>query len=761
MNSDPASIIKNRIINLLGCHEGDRGVLRNIALNYLSRRRSSSPELPALVYKAIARRYPEINSWSWLDGKSGFEPEHRDQKHLMAYSKSNSASFRATVAFDDKCPTAILEILSKDDSEYVRINVARNRNTSVEALEELSIDNSQKVRIAVAENPNTSLSILSRLATDKDIMVRHAIAENNNTPYDVVISLVKDKSSEVRSKLIFKLHKDALTLLALDKSDEIRSTIARIEAIPFTTQDILSRDNNENIRFLLADNKSCNPAVLEYLSNDASDSVRLAISNNSNTTEDIRNKLIYDFSKHEDWRYRLAIAKNTKTPHDILEQLSEDDVINVRKGLATNPAINEALAKKLTAELCITEPENNDKLFNTFDSEVVVALIAGSIERITTSSKAPIFDTFLHKLGDFSIQEQNTLLKDLKKLEEVYSLEFMNSSLLPREMIFALLSEICDSALEREDAGLLIDLADQPDMPPELLRRIACSDPVYSVLCALAGNESTPSDILLKLAKYDYSEGGAAYISNKSITDDLLNKIVASGGPLKARLFVASHPATSCETLLLLADDQSEDVRIALARNESAPDELLSHLAKDCSSLVRMCVAKNKNTNVHCASEILAGLAESKDEEVLLAVSAHPHTTQKDRLKLLTRAAGSRRREIRNKAFLQMRKEFFFDKPSLVTHNYNSELESFLNNFLQKESDYYGTNSRSELERLVAAVSIHSSNGLLDKLAIASEAEIRLAVAINPSTSRKTLLRLTQDTDQTVRFAAAQMSSQE
>lgn len=73
-----------------------------------------------------------------------------------------------------------------------------------------------------------------------------------------------------------------------------------------------------------------------------------------------------------------------------------------------------------------------------------------------------------------------------------------------------------------------------------------------------------------------------------------------------------AYSTSDVEILNVLANDESEFVRKAVAENKNAPTETLALLAKDEKGYVRWAVAKNINTPV----DVLEKLAKDKNKMV-------------------------------------------------------------------------------------------------------------------------------------------------
>jgi hypothetical protein len=138
-----------------------------------------------------------------------------------------------------------------------------------------------------------------------------------------------------------------------------------------------------------------------------------------------------------------------------------------------------------------------------------------------------------------------------------------------------------------------IERARNESTPAELLTRLA-QDEHWHVRYAVAANPHTPAEVLSELARDKglYVRGAVAL--NPHTPVEVLTKL-AGDEEWDVRYCVAKHPNTPAEVLAELAKDERWDVRKGVAANRNTPAEVLSELAQDAYEDVRQAVAKNAN----------------------------------------------------------------------------------------------------------------------------------------------------------------------
>ena len=138
----------------------------------------------------------------------------------------------------------------------------------------------------------------------------------------------------------------------------------------------------------------------------------------------------------------------------------------------------------------------------------------------------------------------------------------------------------------------------------------------------VAGNVSTPTQLLMALAKDQDKEVRWRVANNVNTPLELLTALAADEDP-SVRSMVAGNVNTPAELITVLATDESALVRWRVANNVNTPAGVLTVLATDWDKGVRGSVAGNVNTPI----EGLTGLATDEDSSVRRGVASNVNST--------------------------------------------------------------------------------------------------------------------------------------
>jgi hypothetical protein len=274
---------------------------------------------------------------------------------LTLLAKDRSSLVRSSVAANPNTPMTSLKLLAKDEYDDVREAVARNPNTSKVSLRLLAKDLSYFgffIREAVAANPNTSEASLELLARDKKRLVCATVAANPSTPVvlakKLLLMLAKDKDDDVRETVAQSPHlpDKLLTLLANDVGHHVRGAVAENLVTPAELLSLLAMDGDWWVRRCVALNPNTPKELLKLLANDVSHFVRGAVAKNLVTPAELLSLL----AKDEDIEVRLDVAGNINTPSELLKLLTEDEHSAVRKSVARNSNTPKESLKLLTKD---------------------------------------------------------------------------------------------------------------------------------------------------------------------------------------------------------------------------------------------------------------------------------------------------------------------------------------------------------------------------------------------------------------------------
>lgn len=241
------------------------------------------------------------------------------------------------IASNPHTPGRTLEELVKDRNWEIRLAVAANPRTPARSLAHLSVDNNWRVRWEVARNPKTPVLAMQHLAFDMRSEVQLAVAAHAQTPVPALQKLVKSRYDKVAR--VARLRLD----WAGDKKD------GWLEA----AQEIVRELDGKSLEELAEKSLSRKPAsqLAEFLSkNDLWDRLEIARAQN------IRNKILEQLAKDDDFSLGWDLALNRNTPGRILQKLAEHNHYLIRRDCAANPntpaSALELLAKDSDSRVC-------------------------------------------------------------------------------------------------------------------------------------------------------------------------------------------------------------------------------------------------------------------------------------------------------------------------------------------------------------------------------------------------------------------------
>lgn len=305
------------------------------------------------------------------------------------------------------------------------------------------------------------------------------------------------------------------------------------------------------------------------------------------------------------------------------------------------------------------------------------------------------------------------------------------------EATLELLSKDAEVSVRRE-------VATNENTPQHILVTLIEDDtpePTESTASFAAQNPNTPPDALRGyanrvLAQEDDRDyiGLWSEISNPSMPQDVLEKLLQTcsasdkHGATSLKHGIANNPGASLKILDMLARDESSYVRFGLeqnpqapqsalrtcyemygvslhlAENPNTPQDILEECSRDEDASVRSAVARNQNTS----TDVLRNLADDSNASVRATVADNPNTPQE----VLERLSLEESEVVRNSVA----------KNPSITHAIATEL------FADKEEVQEGL-----------ALNPSTPKEILDKLSKEEDEYIRTFVASNRNTSSETL----------------------
>jgi hypothetical protein len=500
--------------------------------------------------------------------------------------------------FEDETSTDDLELLT--DDEFPRIDPKDVR------IKEDIYHQGISSWISIAHHPNASATILERLPEHNYLKLDLAVAANPLTPIDLkqqILRKVTPDRLELLSE-IPRLDRESLEYivekflndLSLKDYNINRAIRLRLMGIYLLKQSILPLTT----LIVLADRiRQLNERLKKYQCESEDYAILVALANNPQIPMIERNEYLHQLLN--DPVGILSLAIDPRTPVEILEQILDQTFdrntdYRIREKITCNPSTPEYLLKRIF-----------DKRQQGFSAHYMADHRDAPIEFLR------IYPTEEFKNTNTPHQRLDTVMEHPKMISSLEGYRWR---------------------LEKEEERELIEtnqiLVRRLDCPYALAQVVKNGD--RHVKISAAHNPKTPISILAQLAE-DADAVIRSYVSNNpSLPLDLLLELVRDPDE-KVRKSASNNPNLPLDSLLELTLDPSVDVRINLVeyrdkRQVAIP--IFAKLANDESEKVRVAIAKNPNTPI----EILDQLAQDSSLEVCKALT-HNLSTPENTLELI------------------------------------------------------------------------------------------------------------------------------
>ncbi len=606
--------------------------------------------------------------------------------------------FLAEIAKHPQVLAETLERLSQYSNPWVQLAVAENLKTPetlrLRLLEALSVNTNARIRVKVAENINTPVCILEAMAQDESYQakllreIRRVLGanykQNANSFHTTADKMLSDLKHQVLDPANIDIDVDRW--IEANQTSGILETLSRtlnyggfryreidikiplwIELLPglsaeqhkraietfFHALDMINSDVRHDSTYrcvgvALAGNPNTPAALREQLK---AQLIRPSIQLNSyNNDCDIFLALAYNPEVAETQRReyfhqlitsgnaRETIAKDTRTPLDILEQLADLGEI---KAVAENPAIPESLLRQI-ADL----PLPHDWVLRLIakhrnaPADLLLRFVRQPHDN-PTSSNVTMLDLVLANPNLPVLERYRLLLEQEQHNENAKSREFMSR----RPQSSYALSE----AIASGDRTALFNAARNPNTPVSILEQIA-KYPDEIVRRVLLDNRDLPLNIRLELIR-DPSVSVRCQLAHKHYdrqTPVQVLELLANDESARVRELVAENSDTPLEILVKLANDSNREVKAKVAGNLNTPTAVLeslgleegifnarnpntpgSVLAKAVSQMGGDELAdflKHPVSNSQMPASTLEQLASSKNDSIRYQVAKHPNT---------------------------------------------------------------------------------------------------------------------------------------
>ena len=591
---------------------------------------------------------------------------------------------------------AIASDLYKSHCGFMRQEIAKNPNTPLFILEKLGQQGAGMVQ-AIAANPNAPVSILRQAAQEDNSSTLKLLAKNPSTPTDILEELALNKGKDgVREEAFKNPNLDPLIIYQFELESQAAEEIAKANELfasrlhsPYAIAQVL-RNGDLASRMKIARDYRTPVNILEQLTRDADESIRVYLAENPNLPLTSRLELTRDPS----FKVRRALARKQfkrPTPVEVLEQLANDESEGVRALVAENP---ETPAEILVQLANNSNREIKNKVVANRNTPVEILERLGLQEGIFSASNPNTPGSVLAEAASRG-QSNPKVLTDL--LRHPVEGSQMPASTLARlanhspNSIRYLVAQhrntppiVLEQLASNSDLATIRIVASKANTPANVLERLA-EHQDYTVRYNVALNPNTPDTALELLARFNHSEANAP-----SATKNALKTMMAGADKNQIRIFIASNPRTPLAALEMLANRE-------FLREENATP------STDHSMF----------------------FPRRNDEEVLEALARNPNLTPE----LLERLARDPSPNVRSK----------------LIHNPNITLELWA--LLARDEDV--------AVRLELAERSHCPITILELLASDEDKDVRQKVAANRNTPAPALEILATDADAAVRTAVA------
>lgn len=509
-----------------GCCEGSRWRLRLAGPgNDRSQHRlaglAQNPAATADVLLAVARhggRLPRLVLAERMYQDTSINEQYPDAVHALvaAATETHDPHLLERIVYDAVFPPEAIAAFAVSPDHQVRASVPSMRACPPQTLAALADDPHPEVRRSVAvacDGTRTDRELLIKLARDPDPLVRQTVGDRiercQSLPDEAVEILARDPVAAVRASVIERAGDALAEDLATDPDPWVRVLAAGAGRLSAETMVLLAHDADVRVRRALTWSEHVSGPVLTVLATDPDPDVRRAVTFHSATSTDTRIALAADPSDQVAMAAVATFTDDTCRPLPTLEEL-------------------EANAGRLSVE----------ELRTLLGGEVWIGCDPGPRPWPVEEAR----EARLALLAQCAVS----------RFARLRALAAADRRLPPQ--IAAGLAADRDPMVRRWLATYC--------RHPEILSRLA-EEPVKGVADALAGNSSTPPDVLEHL-------------------------------PAKPH---------------------------RLARHRNVPGTLLARLLDGADHVTRIAVSENQNT----PPEVLADLARGNAErDVIRAACAHP-----------------------------------------------------------------------------------------------------------------------------------------
>lgn len=518
---------------------------------------------------------------------------------------------RRAVALSPRATGEILDVIALDQVAEVALVARARRSADLDELHRLGRSNDQLVLEALARNANTPADVRASIArqitnTAGDDLLEE-LARDSSTPNDVLMTLATNPNRGVRQAVASSPTTpiEVIVRLTIDPDSTIRSQVARAGGLP--TRDLvrLASDDDPSVRAAVASNNSTPTELLLRLAPDEAPGVAEAVASNGMSTPAVMARVVS--AQVDRWQARspkpsyvqsreqfpmgplAAAAASERTPAESLRSIAVALSSNLSEQLTYSR--NESRRRE-TASVWIRLAGNPNVPADTLDS-IAQRALKDHWSRDRPNSALQDLESFREAVLRSIVLNPSTSAETLEHLADARWVARKTHRVSDRELSsgysiewdeYATGSAIKDTAhlirtklvarrwKDNVDHSERLRFAMEPDAPEDVLAVLA-EDSHTDVRRGVAANPSTSPASFMRLVtdSADVVRIAAAH----AVHPDPASRAHEPYGSRRKRRESAYRDAFE-----VLAQDEVEDVRLAVAENTAVFWDTLSKRAR-------------------------------------------------------------------------------------------------------------------------------------------------------------------------------------
>ena len=338
-------------------------------------------------------------------------------------------------------------------------------------------------------------------------------------------------------------------------------------------------------------------------------------------------------AKDPNYMIRLKVANDENVTEEILEELSTDEVFEVREAVFKNINCSKQV---LDAQLSSNLTDN--KLLNAIYSNKNVS-IALALDKLTEydSTLSRVDDLFKNNDMDLLENQQavlkhggdyaSQLLAEYKNILPEISEKLADNNDLKVRRVLANNQNISGKAIEilskYDDWEIKKSVVQHLNITPKAYENLA-NDEYWYIRYLLTQNPNLTQDVAIKLAKDSTLEVKKGLIQTNFLSGDVENILVIDSDE-NIRLLLAGNINISEKTKAILAKDEDWTIRNELSSKQVVLKDIEEILSEDSDGNVRKSLASNPNIS----DKVIKKLSTDSDWEVRVGLSCNLNLSEK------------------------------------------------------------------------------------------------------------------------------------